>query len=229
MNLSFRGLLVSASLALGLGGAGAQAPWSAGQIELKSRPSELLVAPAAAWNPVLATVQSRLEARGQQEATFSAGEKVELLVYRTALAQARSDWKAVLQYTQAIRELQTGESGRRTAGLLNELLARQALEKADDAWLRESTRRQVAAMPWDEVAPAIHAIRKALAEMQPEAVQQFVASQMDLSTSMTKGQANLPFVMQLLGARYQLQQVIPHRAALLVGLDDAIREREGVK
>jgi hypothetical protein len=62
--------------------------------------------------------------------------------------------------------------------------------------------------------------------MEAEGVRSHVSMKMDISTGVTQGWAAPGFVLQLLGLRFQLEQVLPQRPALILGLDDAIRERE---
>jgi hypothetical protein len=194
-------------------------------IQLAGKPSAWLVASDEAWRVPLAAAQPLHEARRAQWASLNTSQQIEWHIHAAVLAQAQGRWQAVLEAVQAARALQPSVAGRQTAGLLNELLARQALMRGDEAALRRLTRDTVLAMPWSEVESSILGIRQALASMERQGVQNFVESRMDLSIGITKGQVTLPFLMQLLGARFQLQQVLPHRAALLTGLDDAIRQR----
>ncbi|MDR7334695.1 hypothetical protein [Roseateles asaccharophilus] len=203
----------------------ADATETAASVLLPKKPSELLVASDATWKPVLAVVHPLLEAKRAEWAQLTASQKIEWHIHQAVLAQSEGRWQAALDAVRAARDLQSSESGRQSAGLLNELLAQHALAGGDEADLRRRTATAVLAMNWAEVATAIQGIRQALATMDGRAVEALVANRMDASTTFTKGQANLAFVMQLLAARFQVQQVLPHRAALLMGLDDAIARR----
>lgn len=193
-------------------------------LQLPAAPSVLLVAPLKVWQPVLDRLDPWLAE--QVKAATSPDERVKVLVQKTVVAQARQDWAGALAALHAARELQPAGAGRHTSGLLNELLVLQAQGKHDSPWLRNEIRKAVLSMPWVEVGPSIRALRQALADMEAESVRSYVVAKMDLSTGITKGNAAPPFVLQLLGLRFQLNQVLPQRAALMLGLDDALRERE---
>lgn len=190
--------------------------------ELPAKPSEMLRAPLARWKPVLAQADKEL-----QRATAKADDAalVGLHIQRAVLAQAQQAWPAVLESVHKARQRQASEAGRQTAGLLNQVLARQALQKGGSAWLKQHLRDQVLAMPWAEVEPAIHSLRQQLAAMTAEGVQQYVLNKMDTGMAVANNRASLGFVMQLLAARFQLLEVLPRRDVLLAALDEAIAQR----
>ena len=201
------------------------APDNLAAIALTGKPSEWLVASDEAWKVPLAAARPLMEARRADWSVLKPTEQIEWHIHSAVLAQAEGRWKDVLGSVEAARALQPSAAGRQTAGLLNELLARHALARGDDAALRQLTRDTVLAMNWTEVEPAIQSIRQALATMERQGVQSYVESRMDLTVGVTNGQVTVPFLMQLLGARFQVQQVLPHRAALMLGLDDVLRQR----
>lgn len=201
----------------------AQAPH--GGFTLPAKPSEMLRAPSQLWDPVLQQVAAALGDRAKEVQTLSKPEQIELAVHQTVLAQARQEWSSVFAGVERTRQLQDGESGRQTAGLLNEVLARQRVVQGDAAWLQPQVRDRVLAMPWADVEPSIRTLRDQLAGAQVEAIDAFVTRKMDLSAGMVGNKANLGFVMQLLALRFQLQEVMPRRDALVAGLDEAIAQR----
>lgn len=192
---------------------------------LPAKPSEMLRAPAATWKPLLAKVGAALDERGKAVLLLSKPALIELNVQRTVYAQAQLDWPVVFDAVKKTRQLQDSVSGRQTAGLLNELLARQAASRGDAAWLQRHLRDQVLAMPWAEVEPTIRSLRQQLALMKAEAVETYVLSKLDPSAGVAENKANLGFVMQLMAMRFQLLEVMPRQDALIAGLDEAIAQR----
>lgn len=194
-------------------------------LTLPAKPSVLLQADLPAWAPLFTQVQAALDAQERSGESLSAGEWRELRMHQALLAQARGDWALVRAPVERARRLQDQASGRHLAGLLNELLAEQQLRRADSAWLRRALSERVLAMPWEEVAPGLRTLRSQLAAMKAESVTSFVANRLDLSAGIASNKASLGFVMQLIGARVQLLQVLPQRDSLLQGLDDAFGQR----
>lgn len=193
---------------------------------LPARPSAMLRAPLSTWTPVLTQASAVLgEHLKAADLPGKPVQQIELQLQRAVLAQILRDWPTVLDAVKQARQLQQGESGRQTAGLLNEVLARQAIAGGDAAWLQRHLRDQVLAMPWTEVEPTIRTLRQQLAIMKGETVESFVASRLDISTSYTENKASLGFITQLLAMRFQLLEVMPRRDALVAGLDEAIAQR----
>jgi len=218
------GLLAAGTLYAADVPSAALAPAAAG-VQLPAKPSELVRAPLAAWEPVLLQVGAVLEERAHQADALSRAEKIELGIQRLMLAQTRRSHAQVLAALEQARGLQESEAGRQTAGLLNEMLARQALQHGDSAWLKQALKARVLAMPWAEVEPAIRTLRNQMASMQEAGVDTYIANKLDLSASVATNRVSLGFVMQLMGLRFQLLEVLPQRAALLVALDEAIAQR----
>lgn len=192
---------------------------------LPARPSELLRAPESSWKPLLAQVNAALDERSGAADLLGKPALVELNIQRTVVAQMQRDWKLVLDGVGKSRQLQDSEPGRQTAGLLNEVLALQAISGGDAAWLQQHVREQVLSMRWEEVEPTVRALRQQLALAKPEAIESFVANKLDLSASAAENKATLGFVVQLMAMRFQLLEVMPRQAALIAGLDAAIAER----
>ncbi|MCZ8234471.1 MAG: hypothetical protein ACK520_13900 [Inhella sp.] len=188
-------------------------------------PSQMLDAPQGAWASVHAWVDQQLQVQEAGIASMDRDAQIQLRISQALLAQSQGQWDRVSAPVERARRLQFGQPGRHVAGLLNELLAEQQARRHPDAWLHSAIRDRVLAMPWDEVGGVIHQLRQQLQAMQPQGVRQFVASRLDLSANISKGQASLGFVLQLMGARIQLHQVLPHREALVQGLDEAIARR----
>lgn len=197
----------------------------AAPIQLPASPSAILQAPLDRLEPLLGEVAQRLVEREAKFAALSAAEQAELSIQQAVLAQVSRNWSAAKQAVERARGLQTSGGGKHLAGLLNELLAQKALQAGDSAWLRGAVRERCLSMPWDDVGASLRAMRQQLADMSLEGVWNYVTGRMDVSADVAKGKVNLGFVMQLLAVRVQVEQVIPNRAALLVGLDDVLASR----
>ena len=199
------------------------------RLRLPAKPSQMLRAPLATWEPVLREVAELLDARAQRAAELDKPAQIELAIQRVVLAQARMAWPEVLSGIQVARQLQPSESGRQTAGLLNEVLARQAQASGDAAWLQRHLREQVLAMPWAAVEGTVRTLRGQLASATVEGIEAFVANKLDMAAAVSNNEASVGFVIQLLGTRFQLLDVMPRRDALVAALDEAIAERGGAK
>lgn len=193
---------------------------------LPTKPSELLRAPDKTWEPLMAAVAGAMDERAQAVDLLGKPALIEFQTQRTVFAQMRQDWATVFDAVQKTRQLQDSESGRHLAGLVNEVLARQAKAGGDASALTRLLRDQVLAMPWDAVEPAVLTLRQQLAGMKAEAVELFVVNRLDLSAGVSENKATLGFVVQLLAMRFQLLEVLPRRDALVAGLDEAIAQRK---
>lgn len=192
---------------------------------LPVKPSEMLRAPVALWKPVLAKLDAALDQRDKATDLLGKPALIELNVRRTVLSQMQQDWPAVFEAVKKTRQLQASESARQTAGLLNEVLARQAVSGGDAVWLQRHLRDQVLAMPWTEVESTIRNLRQQLVLMKSESIEGYVVNKLDLSAGVTENRASLGFVMQVLAMRFQLLEVMPRQNALIAGLDEAIAQR----
>jgi len=197
------------------------------QLVLPATPSKLLRAPLFTLQPVLKLAAASIDERAKKAVGADKNTVIEIEIQRTLLAQTRQAWPQVIESVKQVRGLQAGASGRHTAGLLNEIIARQSLARGDAAWLRYRMRDQVLAMPWAEVETAIRALRTQLAGMKSEDIENYVNMKLDLTSSITQGRVSDAFLFQVLSLRFQLMDVMPRRAALLAGLDDAIARRDG--
>jgi hypothetical protein len=185
----------------------------------------MLKAPVATWKPLLEKVGAALDERGKAVRLLDKSALIELNVQRTVFSQMQQAWPAVFDAIKKTRQLQDSVAARQTAGLLNEVLARQAMAGGDAAWLQRRLRDQVLAMPWAEVEPTVRTLREQLALTKPEDIETFVIRKLDLSAGVAEHKASLGFVMQLMAMRFQLLEVMPRRDALVAGLDEAIARR----
>ena len=219
------GLLAAAAHAAGADDLLAPKPLPQVDVVLPSKPSQMLRAPLQTWQPVLSQAAAALDERVKKAGSLDKAALIDLHIQRTLLAQTRRDWPGALEALKQARAVQDNEASRLTSGLLNEALVRRAMKGGNDAWLRKQVRDQVLAMPWAEVESTIRSFRAQLADVKPETVETYVVNRMDGSAGVARNQVSLGFLFQLLGARFQLLEVMPHRDALVAGLDDAIAQR----
>lgn len=198
-----------------------------GDIVLPAKPSEMLRAPLSTWKPLLAEISSVLDDKVKQAGALKKEALITLHIQRTVLLQTQGAWAQALDAVHQAQRLQDTESGRRTAGLLNEILARQAQSGGDAAWLRQHLREQLLAAPWGEVGPVIVKLREQLAGMKAEDVEAYVTSKLDASAAFAKNRVDFGFAMQILAMRFQLLEVLPRRDTLVAALDDVIAQRAG--
>ena len=218
---TYRAIPRRQALAWGLGlglGVMASVARASERLVLPDTPSAMLRAPAAVWAPFLARLQKDVEVLLADGSGRTPGQQSELYVHLVLLAQAQGQWERVPALTERARRLQENPSGRLVAGVLNELLAKARLARLSAKGLSDITRDRFAAMPWTLVGPALRTMHQQLRDMKPEHVENIVASRLDPSASIAKGNVNLGFAMQLVGLRLQLTQVLPNRDALVEGL-----------
>lgn len=233
--ISTLALFTAATLALAAAAPAGAAETPAGseaaqsRFKLPAKPSEMLRAPQATWEPLLKQVAAVLDEPADAADAPAKPAQIERHIQRAVLAQARQDWPAVLESVRKARQLQDSESGRQTAGLLNEVLARQALAGGDAAWLQRHVRDQVLAMPWSDVEPTIRTLREQLVAAKAEAIEAFVKGRLDLAAGIGSNFGAAGFIVQLLALRFQLLEVMPRRDALVAGLDEALAQRGGAK
>lgn len=192
---------------------------------LPTKPSKMLRAPIPTWQPLLSQAAAALDERVKLTDGSNKSALIDLHIQRTLLAQTRHDWRQALDALGQARAAQDSAAGRQTSGLLNEVLARRALKKGDKAWVRKHLRDQVLAMPWADVESTIRNFRDQLADVKAETVETYVVNRLDAPASIAKNQVSMGFLFQLLGARFQVLEVMPYRDALVAGLDDAIAQR----
>lgn len=194
-------------------------------VVLPAKPSQMLRAPLLTWRPLLTQAAAELDERAKRAEGLEKTALIELHIQRTLLAQTQRDWRATIEAIKQARAVQDSEASRQTSGLLNEVLARRAMKGGDAAWVRRQTREQVLAMPWAEVEAVIRAFRTQLADVKAETVETYVVNRLDGPARIAKNQVTMGFMFQLLGARFQLLEVMPYRDALVAGLDDVIAQR----
>lgn len=198
-------------------------------MQLPMRTTELIRAPQATWQPLLDEVKTQLDQQATSVPTMARPARIEYQIRRALLAQMLGQWANAIEAVTNARQLQEGENGREMAGLLNELLARHAQQGGGPAELTALVRDRLLAMPWPVVASTVRTLRDQLQAMKPEDVDGFVTRHLDMSAELTKRHVDLAFVMQLIGLRFQLLEVIPRRDALIAGIDAAIAVRESGK
>lgn len=213
------------ALALAAGGASAQeATPAVPGYQLDMAASATLQWPLERWQLSAQDIERDLRAELESDAPMKDAQRRERYSWMAQLAQLRGDWPAARDWWRKARALHESELGRQTAGLLNELLVEQQLAQQDEAALSKSVYERFATLPWTLVEGVVRNLRKGIAGLSAESTEAFLTRRVDVSTAFTKGRVNQALYMQILGARLQLAQVLPHREALLAGLDGLLAE-----
>lgn len=181
-------------------------------------PSQMLDADVREWIPFLAALQLQIATElaapeGVPQATFRSHQ-----IALALIAQVRGAWNLVRAPIERARRAQDTESGRLTAGLVNELLAEQQVMKRDGHWLANQVSRRFGALPWSVTEAAVRALHEQLQSATPEGVRNYVKNRLDLSVAFAKGSVSLGLGVQLVGLRVNVQQILPQREHLVAGL-----------
>jgi len=192
---------------------------------LPKLPSELLEGPL----PELLSLADALErdlvadlARFdiQDQATLRA-----MVATRMNIALLRADWAAVAPLAAQLRSLQDKPGPKLTIGVLSELIAQARREgKGADA-LQAWVAQRFAAMPWADVQDSVKAMKGQLEITHPALVIGSVRSQADEAARNANRVVDDSMVAGLIGARTQLEHLLPMRSALVAGLATVIERQ----
>ncbi len=194
--------------------------------ELPRLPSELLEAPLAQLLPLANAIERDIAAdlaafEIQDQATLRG-----LQAARMSIAMLRGDNAAVLRLAAGLREMQDKPGPRLTSGVLLELLLQARAAGADTA--AQSTRLQTlvaeryGAMPWADVQDTLKGLKAQMETASRELVIGSFRSQLDTVARNAEMKVPAGVVLGVLGARMQLDQVFPLRAAVVAGLSGVI-------
>jgi subtilisin family serine protease len=138
------------------------------------------------------------------------------------LVQLRSDWRAVPEWTAKVRALQDKPGPKLTSGMLTDLLARQALEKRDGAWLGREIAARYGALPWAEVQDIVKSTKGGIETYNPELVAGAFRTQLD--TVAKNGNMTVPdnVLLTIINSRVQLELLYPNKAVVVSGLQTVI-------
>lgn len=183
-------------------------------------PSELLEAPAAELLPLAAQLERDIQADLAAFDIRDAAAQRELLSARLSVALLRGDAATVSQLGAQIRALQDKPGPRLTSGLLAELAlaARAEPAEARAARLQALVQQRYGAMPWADVQDQLKQTKGQLELASPTMVAGSVRAAMDPAAKNAGMKLDARSLAALIGARAQIEQVLPLRQAVVAGL-----------
>jgi hypothetical protein len=188
-------------------------------------PSELLEGPLSELMPLADALERDIVADLarfdiQDPATLRA-----MAATRLNIALLRGDWAAVPPLAVHLRSLQDKPGPRLTTGVLSELVAQVKREgKGADA-LQAWVGQRFSAMPWADVHDSVKAMKGQLEITHPALVIGGIRSQADEAARNANRVVDDSMVAGLIGARAQLDHLLPLRAAIIAGLAPLIERQ----
>ncbi len=153
----------------------------------------------------------------------------DLIGARLSVALLKGDAAAVAAHGAAVRALQDKPGPRLTSGLLPELALRAAAGGGDTAAQAARLQALVEArfgdMPWAEVETVLQQPRGSLELASPTVVVGSVRAAMDPAVRNAGMKADLRTLATLVGARAQLERLLPLRAGAVAGLGRVIERQ----
>jgi hypothetical protein len=192
---------------------------------LPKLPSELLEGPLAELMPLADALERDIVAdlarfEIQDQATVRA-----MVATRLNVALLRNDWAAVAPLAAQLRALQDKPGPKLTTGVMSELVAQMKREgKSADA-LQAWVNQRFSAMPWSDVHDSVKTLKAQLEMAQPALVIGGIRSQADEAARNANRRVDDGMVAGLLGARAQLDHLLPLRAAIVAGLAPVIERQ----
>jgi hypothetical protein len=192
---------------------------------LSKLPSELLEAPLSDLLPLADALERDILADMarfdiQDQATLRA-----MLATRLNIALLRNDWAAVAPLAAQLRALQDKPGPKLTTGVLSELVAQAKREgKGADA-LQAWVGQRFSAMPWADVQDSVKAMKGQLEITHPALVIGGVRSQADEAARNANRVVDDSMVAALIGARAQLDHLLPLRSTIVAALATVIERQ----
>ncbi|HEX6240523.1 MAG TPA: hypothetical protein VFZ61_06500, partial [Polyangiales bacterium] len=181
-------------------------------------PSELLEGPLSELMPLADALehdmladQARFEIKDQATLRAMVGTRINI-------ALLRSDWTAVAPLAVQLRALQDKPGPKLTSGVLSELVAQAKRERKGADALQTAVSDRFGEMPWGDVQDSIKAMKGQLEITLPALVIGGVRSQADEAARNANLRVDESVVAGLIGARAQLDHLLPLRAAIVAGL-----------
>lgn len=185
-------------------------------------PSEYLAGPR---EPLLA-LAGELEARLKDDlARYDIQDAATQRAYQgqlLTLAQFRGDWAAVPALVERMRALQDKPGPRATTGMLALLLAEQRSAGRDAAWVRAEVERRYGALNWAEAGDTIKGNKGQFELMNPAVMQGAFQQQVDVMARNMNNVVPEGLVGSIVGARVQLEQIVPLKAEIVAGLQAVV-------
>jgi len=189
---------------------------------LPKLPSELLEGPLPELMPLADALERDVLSDLER---FDIQDQATLRGYTTtrmAIATLRGEWAALAPLAAQLRRLQDKPGPKLTSGLLFELLAQVKREgKGADAMQALVTQR-FGALPWADAQDSIKAMKGQLELLSPALVIGSVRNTADEAARNANKVVDASMVAGLIGARAQLDHLLPWRSAVIAGLAPVI-------
>ncbi len=191
---------------------------------LPQLPSALLESPPAALLDLAATLERDIQADLGAYDIRDAATQRELLSARLSIALLRGDAAAVSQLGAQVRALQDKPGLRLTSGLLAELALQARAEPAADreARLQAQVTQRYGSMPWADVQDVLKQTKGQLELASATVIAGSVRAALDPAAQNAGMQIDARSLAALIGARAQIEQVLPLRQAVVAGLASVI-------
>jgi hypothetical protein len=184
---------------------------------LEGSPSELLSLANAIERDVLSDL-ARFDI--QDQATLRG-----FVAARMNIAALRGDWAAIAPLAAQLRTLQDKPGPKLTSGLLFEVMSQVKREgKGADA-MQALVAQRFGALPWAEVQDNLKALKGQMEVISPSLVIGSVRSQADEAARNANRVVDASMVLGLIGARAQLDHLLPWRSAVVAGLAPIIERQ----
>lgn len=191
-------------------------------ITLARLPSEYLAGPREQLMPLVTQLEANLRADLER---YDIRDEATLRAYHgtlLTLAQFRGDWAAVPAIVERLRTLQDKPGPRATTGLLATLLAEQQTARRDAAWVRAEVERRYGALNWAEAGDTIKGSKGQFELLNPAVLQGAFQQQVDVMARNMNLVVPESLAGSIVGARVQLELLLPLRAEIVAGLQAVI-------
>lgn len=188
-------------------------------------PSELLEGPLADLLPLIDAIERDLLS---DLARFDIQDQATLrgfVATRMNIAALRGDWPAIAPLAAQLRTLQDKPGPKLTSGLLFELMAQVKREGKDADAMQALVTQRFGALPWAEVQDNLKSLKGQMEIATPALVIGNVRSQADEAARNANRVVDASMVSGLIGARAQLDHLLPLRAAVAAGLAPIIERQ----
>jgi hypothetical protein len=192
---------------------------------LPKLPSELLEGPVSDLMPLADALERDIVADLARFDIQDAATLRAMVSTRLNIALLRGDWAAVAPLAVQLRALQDKPGPKLTIGVLSELVARMKREGKDADALQAWVAQRFSAMPWTDVQDSVKAMKGQLEISQPSLVIGGMRAQADEAARNANRRVDDSMVAALIGARAQLDYLLPHRAAIIAGLAPLIERQ----
>lgn len=192
---------------------------------LPKLPSELLEGPVSELLPLANALERDILADLarfdiQDHATLRA-----MVATRMNIALLRGDWAAVAPLAVQLRAAQDKAGPKLTIGVLSELVAQMKHESKGPETLQAWVGQRFGAMPWADVQDSLKSMKAQLEITHPSLLIGSVRSQADEAARNANRVVDDSMVAGLIGARAQLDHLLPLRAAIVAGLAPVIEQQ----